>query len=188
MTKLLVFNKSQRVRYFSVSVLFHTSLICWRLKRFCRLRLFLINGGGTLLRGRLGACAGTPHQVVKRFFILLALFNSLAWTITDSQWHESLEKKMYGNAQMCSRQCNPVIHWAQIFLTANFSKYIEYGIHCFNETFSPTLTLRFIVSSCKISNCWLCCNSKVICCNCIELALWTDIKDIIHFKAPSLFA
>ena len=50
MTKLLVFNKSQRVRYFSVSVLFHTSLICWRLKRFGRLRLLLINGGGTLER------------------------------------------------------------------------------------------------------------------------------------------
>ena len=62
-----------------------------------------------LLRGRLGACAGTPHQVVKRFFIFLVLFNLLARTITDSQRHESLEK-MYGNAQMCSRQCNPVIH------------------------------------------------------------------------------
>ena len=115
------FNKSQRVRYFSVSVLFHSSLICWRLKRFCRLRLFLINGGGTLERSTRSMRRPTPHQVVKRFFIFLALFNLLAWTITDSQWHESLERKMYGNAQMWSRQCNPVINWAQFFLTANFS-------------------------------------------------------------------
>ena len=69
------------------------------------------------VKGRLGACAWTPLQLVKRF-LALVLFNLLARTITGCQINETLGKKcMEIRAQMWLRRCNPVMNQAQFFLT-----------------------------------------------------------------------